>query len=805
MSDVNPWHEPDDAQILSDRTVFRFQQIANLLKQDLQSLDGFNGNLESVLFAQRDWKHTGTKAGGRYYNASFCATYSLEHPELKVVLEELKNANENSNDACVTSQELLALFGAYDAITGHSASSATFTEAMARELFGKAHEILVEAASAIPYKGELPTAFDNHSGDHPAAYWFTNETGTFKCKATPQLNSTAEYRDLVVDDLSLHPDVDLKKHKCLIALLEKFLNPLLQGKTPDAKGPRSYPGGGGQLHGLAFPCYEETKSDGFSGSFLGWLFLTFRCPTIPALTTSWHSFRFAVNHFSDRIIEATIDEILGEYGKKIDRLEPEDAFATYFWHVEGWEVSDDDGKTLSLPRKLGKDPFTIKIKPKWDTIDTAATLSPSVRMRCHRLHSGLIFVHDNSRVEELQKYRQMLEMLQQPLDGLAKALGNMQRDTQVLRAVLYDPAKALFESHSLLSKLFSEGNKIDVSETVSIIINHSLNYSGGTDDDNEPPERRRGSKKDGQCLVAYALCRIFGRERDLFSYQTRSLLMREAAEILMSCERRDEFEELVEDLKALLFSDGYKAPTVPAPTLASTLQREPKEPLSRLKRVIFDPYKPDATKWDAAALRLAVRRYVKASTCEILPLPGGATDLEMPTAWTPVSFNMVLTFLIEVAAEFCARDGKNGILQLNFEEDGSAAECKPSSYKRIRLQADSSLLSPRYPTGLKDLRCLVVNHVLSQPRDWRVTETEIGNFRKPYVDLASRMLGVQSVWTTIPIEGLCDAPHCKTVFGVEAECRRFRVFFSKSTVEADTVVLAWESRGGACTLLSQHS
>ena len=177
MSTPDPaWKTPTPPQKLSDRTVFRFQQIANLLRQDLNSLSGFREELRSVLFVQRDWKHTKTKDEGRFYNANFCSTYRLDSAELAAVRQELKNANSNTGTSQVTQDELTALFTSYDDITGQTASHTQFSQALDGGHFDKVHAVLAEAASAVPYKGKLPTAFDSKLKEAPEGIWFTNNT-----------------------------------------------------------------------------------------------------------------------------------------------------------------------------------------------------------------------------------------------------------------------------------------------------------------------------------------------------------------------------------------------------------------------------------------------------------------------------------------------------------------------------------------------------------------------------------------------------------------------------------------------------
>ena len=175
MSSKPKWKQPTVAQILSDRTVFRFQQIANLLQSDLDTLPGFAGNLDLVLFVQRDAHHSSDRT--RYYNASLCGTSSL----VEVLQKELKLALNNKNGSCVNRKELTLLFSTYDRIAGKNGSFTSFQTFVETNDWEEAHELLVEAASATSYKGELPTAFDQASHP-PKAHWFYHDGGRWKSR-----------------------------------------------------------------------------------------------------------------------------------------------------------------------------------------------------------------------------------------------------------------------------------------------------------------------------------------------------------------------------------------------------------------------------------------------------------------------------------------------------------------------------------------------------------------------------------------------------------------------------------------------
>ena len=737
------WQTPRDTQILSDRTVLRFQQIGNLLEEDLRSLDGF-AELNKVIFAQRDWLHTSKDA--RFYNANFCTTYRLTDSALTAIVTDLTSALDKKPTSLVTDAILGKLFIAYDTLTGKPKADSynAFTKALkpgnGNQLeIDKAHELLIEAASVIPYQGQLPTAFDGHCGEHLGAHWFSGPDGiddSWTCLCGPQLkfsvpSNQSGWTKLVWPKpaLSLHSTIDAD----LVPLLDDFLNPLLMGFTPAKQSP-AYENRqkANKVSGLAFPCYEERSDDHFQGAFLGWIFLVFSTESPPAaLTSSWDAFRFAVNHFADRIQEAIIEEILGEYGANHAGRSPEEAFAFYLPRVEGWKVNEPRHKQVILFRNTKRGSSPVEIGATWDTI-CDGSLSASLLMRCHRLHRGLKFVYDNSRVEAMRKHEQMLTLLAGPLQNLTESLATMQRDAQELRAVLYDPAKALFASHTSLAKLFEEDAEFQVSRDLRVMVAHNMTgYKGESHDDAASPKDRRDTKLNGQVILAVALCRLFGCEDKLNDAPSSVLLVERAKHELALRMKMPAFSDLSRDLKWLLkFEPDIEA-----------LFSMPSVALSAIKKSLFDPFKLSATSWHPSPFGLAMLPYLESRNGFTEQNVGEAWD-NMPADWSPVPVNAVLSFLIDLCAEAASRKtNQRKVKVLQFSRDGGPG-IGEATFFRIRCTFSGPYLDQPERNGWGLLKTLIEQHVLNdKTRDWRIQESHAGNFRRPYLDLAGRILG----------------------------------------------------------------
>jgi hypothetical protein len=747
--DLEKWRDPTDAQKLSNRTIFRFQEFANLLKTDLNSLPEFENNLEAVLFAQRDWEHSSEK-DGRFYKANLCATYNLTGG---AVLEELKGALTSSNaNNSITKSQLEALFSAHASVKNQASCFSEFSKNLAGTDKDKplaqphrdAHALLVGAASAIPYQGQLPTAFDlrlqDNSNDHTASgYWFTGTQAGFKYRSLTQLDTTHNgLSELEVRPLSFDAKLSGRTEE-LRTLFDSFLNPLLIGAMPNATVPAYSPT---DFSGLAFPCYERTEAGQFAGSFLGWLFFKFSCKEAPRnFAAAWDPFRFAINHFASRILRAIVDELLGDYARDIS--EPDKAFAKYLPRFEGWIVgaeSTSPSQPLALPKRA-EQWLRLNIRPKWDTIHAADHALPdSLLLRCHRFHQGLVFVHENSQIESLRKYEQMLNLLAPPLNNLTRSLGEIQRDTQELRAVLYDPARTIFFSSAVLRELFSEHNEVQISPKIRIVTAHEpVRYSQERSFFEDKLQDAELSKGAGVICALEAACRIFGVQKELRRAEDLDEVRILAKKALKKAQI-DSFQTLARDI---LWLAGISA-NEPLSVLAnmpwsvcptSSAQPEPTLQLflENLKAVAFTPFKIDSDTWNPIAIELTLRPWISTIQYDgggIL----GRVEFDSFAGRSPVPYSVLLEFIFSLAT---SKTGRSPV---------KCAICKTNERGTSKFCLDITFNAPFDVDNaeLVKLRSLI-DPILLDLRDWRIFGSAAGNWQAPFIDLANRALGLVRV------------------------------------------------------------
>jgi hypothetical protein len=379
------------------------------------------------------------------------------------------------------------------------------------------------------------------------------------------------------------------------------------------------------------------------------------------------------------------------------------------------------------------------------------------------------------RVAQLERSAQMLALLEEPLRGITDSLSAMQSDTQRLRATLYEPSHALFDSHVSLSELFREDTKLKASRHVSVLLKHDNDYTAPDprNGDRLGPEERQGTIRDGQVVLAVGLLRIFGsgKARDVQRCESRKLIIKKAQRVLCQCERDPSFVRLVEDLRWL-----FNVPN--AKSLSSILELKASSNLTALKKVLFDPFKLETREWDKRAVLLATRPY----QAKRLANPG-ATYVNFEDGVSPVSYQTVLAFVADIAAGV-AHDKINPAYLADVTFDGSnSTACLTLRFGHVAVTKRQSLAG---------VRRLVNCFVLTQPRDWRTTDADAGNFRKPFVDIAGRMLGVGDQDTGwIRIQKLRSTRAAWDVFGVKRNDRMFRVCFLGHKGGYDRLCVEW--------------
>jgi hypothetical protein len=352
---------------------------------------------------------------------------------------------------------------------------------------------------------------------------------------------------------------------------------------------------------------------------------------------------------------------------------------------------------------------------------------------------------DAQRAGELERSEQMLALLHRPLQELSRSIGTMQRDTQQLRAILYDPAKGIFSSHQLLAELFDEDRPVNVSNDCVVRISHNNSYGKlAPDDDSLSPDERYGTNTDGRAVLAVALLRLLGRADEIRHLRTRSLIIVEARAILRTALKDPVFRPLLTDV-AWVLSDCNESDD-----LVACLEdhHDATQCLKDLKATLFDPFKLQRADWDLRTFRLACRAYKAAD--EVWPATSEQFTLHVDR--NPLPYNATVTFCLDAAAEAFHRKA-NACCVTAINTASPPAEA-PQLWRTITVRFAGDYLLPQFPDGALRLIDLINDHIFAHPRDWRVDEAHVGNFQKPFVDLASRALGIGTSWLPVPKEHL---------------------------------------------------
>lgn len=360
------------------------------------------------------------------------------------------------------------------------------------------------------------------------------------------------------------------------------------------------------------------------------------------------------------------------------------------------------------------------------------------------------------RKDELEKYKDIFNLLQRPLDRLGSAIQSMQQDVRDLSAVLYEPNEGLFRFHKAIVDLFDDTKSIKISKRVSIPIQHNNKYSDSTA---------------AALIVAAAVWRLLGLQFDLEGLNGVEVNGRMPDKKALALIKDILLKRLKsnpgvysEHLKDILFvcfpympkeemaklQRGYKK------AIDCLLSDHPLIPyevsvddrLGNIKGVLFSPFKLHTDNWSPLALQLALKGfggpvnfYEMNSTGNSL-IEMSRQDWMVMHDWTPIGYGAVLDFLLKCCAQY-----KNRSVSGKAPKLLSRVVVKPT--RRIRTEKEFFIKlyfsdGDFYDQGLDQgkLNRLLNDHVLQVPRDWRVEQVSLGNFQKPFVDFCNKLLGL---------------------------------------------------------------
>jgi hypothetical protein len=350
----------------------------------------------------------------------------------------------------------------------------------------------------------------------------------------------------------------------------------------------------------------------------------------------------------------------------------------------------------------------------------------------------------------LARYKQMVQLLEPPLKRISGVLGQMQSDTQELRAVLYEPEEALFASYSLVEPYFRNGSSVRFQKAALPPIH--LTHSPSLYDTYEV-----------QLIAAVVLCAVFGEDKELFDQEDRGLVLSKAASIMRRVSSQESSARMADDLGWLVgrsdlasFFDGTESDEHNSIKDACT------DALTSIKATLFTPFKPDSTKWPEAALQL-LRRHENLKASELAingrkrPLtraPVATTLMDDPDKTFPCSYSSLLTFIRDFATAAKASQNSPSVTKLDFSANNGK--------KFVVTLSESPFVNVPFLRG----NC---KQVLVSSRDWRIENANYGDMARAFVLFANRLMGIGSEWEIGQIHSgqeIIRAVRTGTVFSV---------------------------------------
>jgi len=350
-------------------------------------------------------------------------------------------------------------------------------------------------------------------------------------------------------------------------------------------------------------------------------------------------------------------------------------------------------------------------------LDTAPRTLASVRAFFHLMQvtaAGIAPVYASIGHEQRQRRqdRDRVLHLETPLTKLSESLATVQLEVQALRGILYEPARELFATHQKVASMFVEGTDFPLSNHLTIELRHKAREAY-----NQPDYLA-----EGRAVLAMTLCRILGRESadELKNTKTCPEFIEAAMKVL---EGPFEMGSRTIRRAELLWLCGHSEAS-----FTHVLQDPtPGKVLGRIKTALVDPFKAHATRWYVLPFVLAGRSFA-ADPAKL------SVNLERKVDFTgfanPASANHLLELFMGVAA--AAKSQSARVTDILFEQETTTiAIAWKFAGRLVSDTAEARALAD-------ELR----RFVLRTPRDWRVSHEIAGDFRKPFVDLATRLLGL---------------------------------------------------------------
>lgn len=457
------WQQPRQDQRLSHRTILRFQELADELRDDLNDLplfkggDNGTGRVQNVFFVSRDPDYSTSELHGRFYNARLLATFNFNSDADKVWT--WLNKRSPDEELLPNLEKLKPLFvaaGRPDEFGKFETAVKTKENVVGVDDYKKAqeaaHNLLIDAVAVLPYDGLLISLFEDkvffsepepnkHTPPAHQCCWFEGMEDDLTLTAVncfvpcaPPIKggqSKMRFPDAIANELT--GDLD--------TLFKEFLNAFMRGDKPfDENGDWPYKSPEAPMRGFAVPAYDiwSRNVNGWHGGMVGWVFCflgetkeadlppikqglirrlvralarVFHCvdevKALPLKAPStegnftWTGLTHAMQHFVRRVRQAHMRELLENFqqARSGDSVEP--YFNAHLCHVSGWRWdASPSAKKMPLPRKGTEVSFLTPVSRVWDTVSRGETESfEEAEWLCKQFLDGLDLLHKSAEAE----------------------------------------------------------------------------------------------------------------------------------------------------------------------------------------------------------------------------------------------------------------------------------------------------------------------------------------------------------------------------------------------------------------------